>query len=61
MNDFKPLEAQKEPIPFIRKLCNDKSENELIAIEENFREFISLIYKIASRIDKEGVSDQESM
>lgn len=48
--DFKPLEANKQPIPFIRKLCKDQSENELVAIEENFREFLCLVYRIAVRI-----------
>ena len=51
--DFKPLEAYKETIPFIRKLCNDKSEKELVAIEENFRKFLCLVYRIARRIGKQ--------
>lgn len=55
MNNFKTLEHQKEPIPFIRNLYEDKSEGELQKIEDNFREYIWIVEQIAQNLAIETI------
>ena len=39
-------EHMPKPIPFIRKLCEHKTEEEVLEAEENFREYLLLIKEL---------------
>ncbi|MBK7800080.1 MAG: hypothetical protein IPJ53_13340 [Saprospiraceae bacterium] len=41
-------------IQFIRELCKEKMEDELLDLEQNFREFLLVIKEIADRLEFEG-------
>ncbi|MFZ1297239.1 MAG: hypothetical protein WAT16_04285 [Saprospiraceae bacterium] len=41
-------------IQFIRELCLDKTEDELLDLEQNFRGFLLVIKEIADRLEVEG-------
>ncbi|MGB5025625.1 MAG: hypothetical protein WBO44_09760 [Saprospiraceae bacterium] len=41
-------------IQFIREVCKDKTEEELLEAEQNFREFLLVIKEIADRLEVEG-------
>jgi hypothetical protein len=41
-------------IQFIRELCKEKTEDELLEIEQNFREFLLVIKEISDRLEIEG-------
>lgn len=43
-----------KPIQFIRDLCREKTEDELLEAEQNFREFLLVIKEIADRLEAEG-------
>lgn len=40
-----------KPIQFIRELCKDKPEKEILEAEENFREFLLEVKEISDRIE----------
>lgn len=40
-------------IQFIRELCNEKTEEEILEAEQNFREFLLVIKEIADRMEVE--------
>ena len=46
-----------KPIQFIRDLCKDKSEEEILEAEENFRAYLHVVKDICDRIewDKKSV------
>jgi hypothetical protein len=48
MNDEK---EKNKPIKFIRELCKDKTENEILDAEESFREYMSVIREMCDRLD----------
>jgi hypothetical protein len=39
----------KTAISFIRTLCNDQSSDEILVIEDNFRNYLKLVWQIAQR------------
>ncbi|HRG33563.1 MAG TPA: hypothetical protein PLN76_09815 [Saprospiraceae bacterium] len=41
-------------IQFIRELSKDKTEDEVLETEQNFREFLLVIKEIADRLEVEG-------
>jgi isochorismate synthase EntC len=48
-NDNKVL----KPIQFIRELCKEKTQDDLLETEKNFREFLLVIKEIADRLEVE--------
>jgi hypothetical protein len=42
-----------KPIPFIRELCKQKTEEEIREAEENFRRYLMLVKRICERIERE--------
>lgn len=44
---------QPKPIPFIRRLCAHKSEPEILEAEENFRNYVMLMHRVAERLERE--------
>jgi len=42
-----------QPIPFIRKLCEHKTEEEILAAEENFRRYLVVVKRICLRLEDE--------
>ena len=41
-------------IQFIRELCKEKTEDELLEVEQNFRELLLVIKEISDRLEIEG-------
>lgn len=39
---------------YVRELCKDKSETELLEAEETFREYLLIVKEICDRIEEEG-------
>jgi hypothetical protein len=39
-------------IPFIRELCKDKTEDEILEAEDNFRDYLLLIRQICERLEQ---------
>lgn len=48
-----------KPIPFIRELCKNKTEDEMIAAEDNFRKYLLLVKRICERLEQEEKSPPE--
>lgn len=49
---------QKEttkPIPFIRKLCRDKTEDEILAAEDRFSQYLLLIKEICMDMEEPSI------
>lgn len=44
---------QPKPIQFIRELCRNKSDKEILEAEENFREYLLIVKEICDRLDTE--------
>ena len=44
---------QHKPIAFIRELCKEKTEAEIIEAEENFRRYLMLVKRICERLERE--------
>jgi hypothetical protein len=42
---------QSKPIQFIRELCKDKSEKEILEAEDNFRDYLLVVKEICDRIE----------
>lgn len=47
---------QNKPIAFIRELLKGKTEGEILEAEENWREYMQVVWQISQRIEgeKEG-------
>ncbi len=48
-------EPRHEPIPFIRELCRDCTEEEILEAEERFREYLRIVKDIC---DQEGAGTE---
>ena len=46
-------DMQYKPIAFIRELLKDKSEEEILEAEENWREYMHVVLEIAQRLESE--------
>ena len=44
---------QHKPIAFIRELLKDKSEQEILEAEENWIEYVQVVWEISQRIERE--------
>jgi hypothetical protein len=45
--------AGNKPIAFIRELCKNKTETEILEAEENFRQYLMLVKRICERMEQE--------
>lgn len=50
---FEPMNGEHIPIPFIRKLCEGNSEEELVTAENNFRRYLLVVKRICERRERE--------
>ena len=46
-------QPHSKPIPFIRELCKQKTEVEILEAEENFRRYLLLVKRICERLESE--------
>ena len=46
-----------KPIKFIRKLCEGKSESELISAEQYFRDYLWVLKEMCDRIEVENYDE----
>lgn len=44
-------QENQKPIQFIRELCKEKTEKEILEAEENFREYLLVVKQICDRIE----------
>lgn len=44
---------ENKPIKFIRELMEGKSEKEILEAEENWREYVNVVWEISQRIERE--------
>jgi hypothetical protein len=51
---MKKPNIDQNPISFIRELSKDKTEDEVLETEQNFREFLLVIKEIADRLEFDG-------
>lgn len=47
------LTKEQKPIAFIRELCKEKTEQEILEAEENFRRYLTLVKRICERLGHE--------
>jgi hypothetical protein len=45
-----------KPIPFIRRLCAHRTEEEILDAEERFRRYIALVVRICERMEEEELA-----
>lgn len=50
------MNNQREGIPFIRKLCKDKTDEELQGVEENFKNYLKIVWQIVQRVQNDSNS-----
>lgn len=53
---FRPMKNHPNPgarIGFVRRLCDGKTEQEILEAEENFRNYLMLVKRIAERLEQE--------
>jgi hypothetical protein len=56
-----PQKQSAKPILFIRDLCKDKTEAEILEAEENFRRYLLVVKRICERLeDEENSLDKPS-
>lgn len=48
------IKTELKPIQFIRYLCKEKTDEEIMEAEQKFREFLLVIKEIADRLEDEG-------
>lgn len=52
-------EENPKLIQFIRELCKNRPEEELLVAEENFREYLLVIKEMCDRIESEEQEDSD--
>ena len=45
---------QSKAMKFLRDLCNGKTEEELLEIEQNFQDYLLVVKEICDRYEREG-------
>ncbi|MCF8282294.1 MAG: hypothetical protein K9J45_18005 [Bacteroidales bacterium] len=45
---------QSKAMKFLRDLCNGKTEEELLEVEQNFQDYLLVVKEICDRYEREG-------